>query len=54
MIAAESMSVPKRDQAGQPVSSWVQRWVTKLAPLMSGPILCLGLSLLGLAPLFLE
>jgi hypothetical protein len=54
MIAAESISVPKRSQAGQAVSSWIQRQVTRLVPLISGPVFCLGLSLLGLAPLLLE
>ena len=54
MIAAESLSVPKRDQAGQPVSSWIQRRISRVALLMSSPLFCLGLSLLGLAPLFLE
>jgi hypothetical protein len=54
MIIAESISVPKRSQAGQSVSSWIQRQISKLVPLISGPVICVGLSLLGLAPLFLE
>jgi hypothetical protein len=54
MIAAESMSVTKRSQAGQSVSSWIQRRVSGLGPLISGPVFCLGLTLLGLAPLLME
>jgi hypothetical protein len=54
MIVADPVSVPKRSQAGQSVSSWIQRQVSRLGPLISGPVFCLGLSLLGLAPLFLE
>jgi hypothetical protein len=53
MILAESLSVPKPVQAGQPVSSWIQRRASRLGVLMSTPIFCLGLSLLGLVPLLL-
>jgi hypothetical protein len=53
MIATEYLPIDKRSQAGQPVSSWIRGRLSRLGLLISGPTLCLGLSLLGLAPLLL-
>ena len=51
MLVADSLSVHKRSQAGRSVSSWMPRRLPRLGLLISSPVFCLGLTLLGLAPL---
>ncbi len=54
MIVAEPFTIPKRDHGLLAVPSWIQRRAVRLGALISAPIFCLGLSLLGLVPLLLE
>jgi hypothetical protein len=52
MLVADSLSVHKRSQAGRSVSSWMPRRLPRLGlSLIGSPVFCLGLTLLGLAPL---
>lgn len=51
MLVAESLSVQKRSQGGRSVSSWMPRRLPGIGGLISSPVFCLGLTLLGLAPL---
>lgn len=51
MLSAPSLSVPQQSQVGRSVSSSMPRRIPRLGLLISSPIFCLGLTLLGLAPL---
>jgi len=51
MMAVGTMAVQKAQPLPRPVSFRIQKWVAGLGPVISGPVLGIGLSLLGLVPM---
>jgi hypothetical protein len=53
MMAVGSTAIQRPVSAGQGISFWIQKKVVRVTR-VSGPVLGIGLCLLGLMPLFLQ
>jgi hypothetical protein len=53
MLVADSLVVQKPATSGRTVSSWIQKQAVRLG-MAAGPMLGIGLALLGLLPLWIR